>query len=165
MQVLHLHKKSLTMRQFLATAIVIAGLLLQSCSKKSSTDGGTSNPPPTGPVETATMKFIPDSVFRAYLKANICPNAFDKTGKLIDITNSEVKDFNGTMLIDTFTCPKPFVSSLKGVEYFSKMTKLIVKNSAADSLNLTQTMALDSIKILSNRDMQFVSVSGCTSMR
>ena len=115
--------------RILALLILSTGMLMQSCSKKSGDDGP--NPPPVdpGPVETATMKLIPDSVFRAYLKANVCPNAFDQTGKLIDITHSEVKNFTGTMKIDTFTCPRPFVASLKGVEYFNKMTKLIVQNT------------------------------------
>ena len=151
------------MRQFLTATVLLAGLFLQSCSKKSGGDPGTK--PPTDPVETATLKYIPDSMFRVYLKANICPNAFDKTGKFIDITNGEVKDFNGTMNIDTFTCPRPFVASLKGVEYFSKMKKLIVKNSAVDSLNLTATMALDTLRIVENIDMQYFALSGCTSMR
>ena len=104
-------------------------------------------------------------MFRVYLKANVCPSAFDKTGKFIDITNSEVKNFTGTMQIDTVTCPRPFVASLKGVQYFSKMTKLIVRNSRIDSLDLSQTMGLDSLKIVINKDLQYVNVSGCTSMR
>jgi hypothetical protein len=163
MKIVFINKKELTMRQILTASILLAGLFLQSCSKKSGGDTGTK--PPTDPVETATLKYIPDSMFRVYLKANICPNAFDKTGKFIDITNGEVKDFNGTMNIDTFTCPRPFVASLKGVEYFSKMKKLIVKNSAVDSLNLTATMGLDTLRIVENRDMQYFALSGCTSMR
>jgi len=151
------------MRQFLTATILLAGLFLQSCSKKSGGDTGTK--PPTDPVETATLKFIPDSMFRVYLKTNICPNAFDKTGKFIDITNSEVKDFNGTINIDTFTCPRPFVSKLKGIEYFSKMKKLIVRNSLVDSLNLTATMGLDTLRVVENKDLQYFALSGCTSMR
>jgi hypothetical protein len=104
-------------------------------------------------------------MFRVYLKANVCPNAFDQTGKLIDITNSEVKNFTGTMTIDTFTCPRPFVASLKGVEYFTKMTKLIVQNSPIDSLTLKTTMAIDTLRILNDKDLQVVDVSGCTNMR
>src|SRR3954468_15898798 len=126
------------MFRFLSVFILTAGLLA-SCSKKS---GGDPNPTPVDqtPHETDILKFIPDSMFRVYLKANVCPNAFDKTGKFIDITNSEVKNFTGTMNIDTFTCPRPFVASLKGVQYFAKMKKLIVRNSLVDSLNLTATM-------------------------
>jgi hypothetical protein len=150
------------MSRFLTAVILIAGLLLQSCSKKSGMDSG---PEPIDPVETGNLKAIPDSMFRAYLKANVCPNAFDQTGKFIDITHSEVKNFTGTMTIDTFTCPRPFVSSLRGVEYFSKMKKLIVKNSAVDSLNLTQTMELDTIKLVINKDLQYLALSGCTRMR
>jgi len=152
------------MRQFLTATILLTGLFLQSCSKKS---GGTDpgDKPPTDPVETATLKYIPDSIFRVYLKANICPNAFDKTGKFIDITNSEVKDFSGTMNIDTFTCPRPFVASLKGVEYFSKMKKLIIKNSPLDSLSLAATMSLDTLRLLNDKDLQFITLSGCTGMR
>jgi hypothetical protein len=157
------NKKLLTMRQFLTATILISGLLLQSCSKKSAGDGG--NKPPTDPVETATLKYIPDSIFRVYLKSNICPNAFDKTGKFIDITNTEVKDFNGTMNIDTFNCPRPFVASLKGVEYFQKMKKLIIRNSLVDSLNLTATMGLDTLRVVENRDMQYFALGGCTVMR
>jgi hypothetical protein len=151
------------MLRFLSTIILVSGLLV-SCSKKS---GGSDNPNPVDPAphETDILKYIPDSMLRVYLKANVCPNAFDKTGKFIDITNSEVKNFTGTMNIDTFTCPRPFVASLKGVEYFPKMKKLIVKNSVADSLNLTATMGLDTLRIVENKDMQHFALGGCTSMR
>lgn len=157
-------KKTLPLSSLLAVTILSA-MLIQSCSKKSGGDDPVPPPVDPGPVETATMKFIPDSIFRVYLKANVCPNAFDRTGKLIDITNSEVKNFAGTMKIDSFTCPRPFVSSLKGIEYFSKMTKLIVQNSAIDSLNLKSTMALDTVRILNDKDLQFVDLSGCVNMR
>src|SRR5436190_4874115 len=150
------------MSKFLTVFILIAGLFAQSCSKK--INNGPDNPPVV-PVENANMKLIPDSMFRVYLKANVCPNAFDASGKLIDITNNEVKNFAGTMNIDTFTCPRPFVSSLKGVEYFTKMKKLIVRNSLADSLNLTATMGLDTLRIVENKDMQYFALSGCTVMR
>jgi hypothetical protein len=151
------------MLRFLSAIILLSGLLV-SCSKKS---GGDSIPDPVDPTphETDILKFIPDSMFRVYLKANVCPNAFDKTGKFIDITNSEVKNFAGTMNIDTFTCPRPFVASLKGVEYFSKMKKLIVRNSLVDSMNLTATMGLDTLRLVENKDMQYFALSGCTSMR
>jgi len=150
------------MYRFLTAFILITSLLVQSCSKKINNDPA---PPPPGPVENANLKLIPDSMFRVYLKANVCPNAFDVTGKLIDITHSEVKNFSGTMNIDTFTCPRPFVSSLKGVEYFNKMKKLILQNSLVDTLNLSATMELDTIKLLVNNDLQHVVVSGCTKMR
>ena len=156
-------KQQLTsLSQLLGALLLLTGLFVQSCKK--SNDGA---PPPVDgtPKETATLKYIPDSMFRQYLKANVCPNAFDKTGKLIDITNSEVKDFTGTMNIDTITCPSPFVQSLKGIQYFAKMTKLIVKNSALDSLDLSSTMAIDTLRLLLNADLQSVNVSGCTSMR
>jgi hypothetical protein len=157
-----LNKKIFNMLRFLS-ALILASCLLVSCSKKSG--GGDPTPVDPAPHETDILKFIPDSMFRAYLKANVCPNAFDKTGKFIDISNSEVKNFTGVMNIDTFTCPRPFVASLKGVEYFSKMKKLIVKNSLVDSLNLTATMGLDTLRIVENRDMQYFALSGCTSMR
>jgi len=152
------------MFRYLTTIILVAGILLQSCSKKSN---GDLNQPsdPNHPTETDKMKFIPDSMFRVYLKANVCPNAFDPTGKLIDITHNEVKNFSGTMNIDTLNCPRPFVKSLKGIEYFQKMTKLIVWSSAIDSLNMTNTMALDSVRLYSNQDLQYVNVSGLTHMR
>lgn len=154
--------KALTLSQLFTAAVVVAAMLIQSCSKK----GVEPGPGPGGdPVETETMKLIPDSIFRVYLKANVCPNAFDKTGKLIDITHNEVKNFIGTMTIDTITTASPYVHSLKGVEYFTKMTKLIVSRSPIDSLNLPKTMAIDSIKIIIGRDLQYVDVSGCTSMR
>src|SRR6187549_524980 len=137
----------LNMSKFLTAFILIAGLLVQSCSKK--INNGPDNPPVV-PVDNPNLKLIPDSMFRVYLKANVCPNAFDVTGKLIDITNSEVKNFSGTMNIDTFTCPRPFVSSLKGIEYFNKMKKLILKNSLVDTLNLSAAMELDTIKLLIN---------------
>ena len=142
--------------------ILLTGIFTQSCSKK---DGPKPGVVDTDPVETTTLKFIPDSMFRAYLKANVCPNAFDRTGKLIDITNSEVKNFAGTMIIDTINCPRPFVSSLRGLEYFQKMTKLMVWSSAIDSLNLTKTMALDTVRLYSNKDLQYVNISGLTNMR
>src|SRR3954466_511473 len=112
-------QKSFNLSGLLAAIILLAGLFAQSCSKKTNLNPGGDNPVIPG-QETETMKMIPDSVFRAYLKANVCPNAFDKSGKLIDITHSEVKDFAGTMNIDTVNCPRPFVASLKGIEYFQK---------------------------------------------
>src|SRR6185436_19333621 len=128
----------------LLAVILLTGIVAQSCSKKTDPiPGGDDN----NPVETETMKLIPDSMFRVYLKANVCPTAFDKTGKLIDITNSEVKNFMGTMTIDTINCPRPFVQSLKGIEYFQKMTKLIVWSSVIDSLSITKTMALDTVRL------------------
>lgn len=154
--------KNLAMLQYIIAALIIAMLVLQSCSKSKEKPGPVDN---GGPNETETLKLVPDSMFRAYLKANVCPNAFDKTGKLIDITNSEVKNFSGEMIIDTFTCPYPFVSSLKGIEYFQKMSKLVVKNSALDSFSLNKTMALDTLRLLINKDLQYVDVSGCTNMR
>ena len=78
---------------------------------------------------------------------------------------SEVKNFAGTMTIDTINCPRPFVQSLKGIEYFQKMTKLIVWSSAIDSLSMTKTMALDTVRLYSNKDLQYVNVSGLTNMR
>src|SRR5688572_721764 len=150
------------MSRFLTAFILISGLIVQSCSKKIDNGSGTT---PVPPVENPNMRLIPDSMFRVYLKANVCPNAFDATGKLIDITHSEVKNFNGTIQLDTFTCPRPFVSSLKGIEYFNKMKKLILKNSLVDTLNLSATMELDTIKLLVNNDLQHVVVSGCTKMR
>src|SRR4051812_28642660 len=120
------------MFRFLSTFVLAAGLLA-SCSKKSGIDSNP-NPVDPNPHETDILKYIPDSMFRVYLKANVCPNAFDPTGKLIDISNAEVKNFNGTIQIDTVTCPRPFVSSLQGVQYFTKMKKLIVQDSPVDSL-------------------------------
>jgi len=149
----------------LLAAIILTGIVAQSCSKKTDANPAGPGPDNTTPVETETMKLIPDSVFRAYLKANVCPNAFDQTGKLIDITNSEVKNFSGTMTIDTINCPRPFVSSLKGIEYFGKMKKLMVWSSAIDSLVLTKTMALDTVRLYANKDLQYLDVSGLTNMR
>lgn len=154
-------QKIWSLSQFLVAILLITGLFIQSCSKKV----GDAKPDDGTPVETDVLKFIPDSMLRVYLKANICPNAFDKTGKLIDITNSEVKNFAGTITIDTITCPRPFVQSLKGIGYFSKMKKLLVKHSLADSLDLSATMVLDTLMVSVNTDMQYLSVSGCTSMR
>src|SRR5215471_9229988 len=149
------------MRRLLTAMVLLSGLLIQSCSKQS-TDSGPVDPAPS---ESSNLKLIPDSMFRVYLKAKVCPNAFDKTGKYIDITHSEVVNFNGTMTIDTLTCPSPYVASLSGVEYFTNMKKLIVKNSALDTLSLKATMALDTVRILINKDLQYVNVSGCTNMR
>ena len=151
-----------------ATVILLTGILVQSCSKKGGDDNNPDPGPGTGNTntgETETMKLITDPVFRAYLKANVCPNAFDATGKFIDITNSEVKNFSGTMTIDTINCPRPFVASLKGMEYFQKMTKLMVWGSTIDTLNLPKTMALDSVRLFENKDLQYVNVSGLTNMR
>jgi hypothetical protein len=153
---------SFNFSRLLAALILLTGIVTQSCSKKDGPKPGVVN---TDPVETDIMKMIPDSMFRAYLKANVCPNAFDRTGKMIDITNSEVKNFTGTMMIDTINCPRPFVSTLRGIEYFQKMTKLIVWSSAIDSLNLTKTMALDTLRLYGNRDLQYLNVSGLTNMR
>jgi hypothetical protein len=153
--------KYLALIQYLIASLVMAMLVLQSCSK-SNVKPVDENP---NPIETETLKLIPDSMFREYLKANVCPNAFDKTGKLLDITHSEVKNFAGTMTIDSITCPRPFVGSLKGIEYFQKMTKLIVWSTTIDSLSITKTMALDTVRLYSNNDLQYVNVSGLTKMR
>jgi hypothetical protein len=155
--------KSLALLQYLIAALLIAMLVLQACSKKMDVDPGPGGNP--NPGETETMKLIPDSMFREYLKANVCPDAFDKTGKFIDITSSQVKNFTGTMSIDTINCPFPYVSSLKGIEYFNKMTKLIVTSGPLDSLNLTKTMALDTVKLVGMRDLQYVNVAGLNAMR
>jgi hypothetical protein len=156
-----MRQTALTLPRLLTALLLMTGILVQSCSKKNDIA-----PDPGGvPGETATLKYVPDSMFRVYLKKNVCPNAFDKSGKLIDITNSEVKNFAGTMTIDTVTCPAPYVSSLRGVEYFSKMTKLIVNNSPLDSLDLPKTMAIDTLKLINTIDMQYVNVAGLTSMR
>jgi hypothetical protein len=45
------------------------------------------------------------------------------------------------------------------------MKKLIVQNSPVDSLSLKATMGLDTLRILNDKDMQYLVVSGCTSMR
>jgi hypothetical protein len=45
------------------------------------------------------------------------------------------------------------------------MKKLILKNSLVDSLNLSKTMEVDSVYILINKDLQYVELGGCTSMR
>ena len=34
-----------------------------------------------------------------------------------------------------------------------------------DSLNITKTMALDTVRLYSNKDLQYVNVSGLTNMR
>ena len=147
--------------QIFTAVLLVAAVALQGCSKKE-VDPGTVNP---GPAETETLKLIPDSMFRLYLKANICPNAFDATGKMIDITHSEVKNFTGTITIDSLTCPRPFVSSLKGIEYFSKMKKLVVVNTLVDSLKLAPSNTIDTIKLLVNKDIQYLDLSGCINMR
>src|SRR5262249_29880760 len=85
--------------QVFVAILFITGLFVQSCSKKVNGDGQSGID--QGPVETDTWKLVPDSMFRVYLKANVCPNSFDKTGKMIDITNNEVKSFTGAMTIDT----------------------------------------------------------------
>jgi hypothetical protein len=154
-------EKDLALLQYLVVALLIAMLVLQSCSKNN-VKPPEENPDPT---ETETLKMIPDSMFREYLKANVCPNAFDKTGKFLDITHNEVKNFTGTMTIDTITCPSPYVASLKGIEHFQKMTKLMVWSSAIDSLSITKTMALDTVRLYGNKDLQHVNVSGLTNMR
>ena len=154
--------KDLAMVQYLIAALLVAMLVLQACSK-SKVD--PARPTDNEPKETETMKLIPDSMFREYLKANVCPNAFDKTGKFIDITHGEVKNFTGTMTIDTINCPYPYVSSLRGIEYFSKMSKLVMKSGLVDSLVLSKTMSIDTLRVLNSRDLQYVDLSGCTNMR
>ncbi|MCU7547892.1 hypothetical protein OCK74_02145 [Chitinophagaceae bacterium LB-8] len=150
--------------RILASVMVVSSILLFACSKKSvAPEDLTDNN--GNPQETATLKLIPDSVFRVYLKANVCPNAFDNTGKRINITNAEVTNFTGTMNIDTVTCNGQQVASLKGIQYFTNMRKLIVRNSAIDTLVLSATMKLDTLKLLVNKDLQSLDVSGCTSMR
>src|SRR4030095_6956743 len=155
-------EKDLALLQYLVVALLMTMVVLQSCSKKMDVGPG---PDDNTPGETETMKFIPDSMFREYLKANVCPDAFDKTGRFIDITRSEVKNFTGAMTIDSITCPAPYVYSLKGIEYFSQMTKLIVKNVPLDSLSLTKTMALDTVKLVGTIDLQYINVQGLTNMR
>jgi hypothetical protein len=144
--------------------MVIGGLLIAvvslaiSCSKSSGgNNNGGSKPPPAD----ATHIYLYDTAFRNYLQANICPDAFDVNGRL-DITNAEVTGFNGTMTIDSL---KYKIHSVDGIGYFTKMSKLIIQNSLVDSLNLPTTMAVDTIRLLSNPDMQMINVSGCSNMR
>jgi hypothetical protein len=78
---------SFNLSRLLAIVILLTGIVAQACSKKT-------DPSPGGeiqPVETETMKLIPD-MFRVYLKLclSLCVR---QTSKLIDIANSEVKSF------------------------------------------------------------------------
>jgi hypothetical protein len=146
------------------TKFAFGGLLMAvitlaiSCSKSNSSKSNThSGPPPAD----ATHVYLQDTAFRNYLQAKICPDAIGSDGRL-DITNAEVVGFSGTMTIDSSTYK---IHSLNGINYFTKMSKLIIQNSLVDSLNLPTTMALDTIRLLSDADMQFVNVSGCSNMR
>lgn len=151
------------MRTFIKNAkILIGGMILAvialavSCSKKASNNG------PSGPPHAdATHIYLQDTAFRDYLQANICPDAFDAYGRL-DISNSEVTGFTGTMVIDSSTYK---IQSLNGITYFNQMKKLIIQNSLVDSLNLPTAMALDTVRLLSDADLQYVNVKGCSSMR
>jgi hypothetical protein len=148
-------KARIAIGALLATVVSLA----ISCSKSSG--GNNNNTGSKPPPSDATHIYLYDTAFRNYLKAKICPDAFDASGRL-DITNAEVTGFTGTMTIDSSTYK---IQSVVGIAYFTKMTKLIIQNSLVDSLNLPTTMALDTIRLLSNPDMQVISVAGCTNMR
>jgi hypothetical protein len=139
--------------------LVIAVLSLAiSCSKSNSSNSNTHS----GPLPAdATHVYLQDTAFKNYLQAKICPDAFDKNGRL-DITNPEVTGFSGTMVIDSSTYK---IHSVNGIGYFSKLNKLIVQNSLVDSLSLSTSMAIDTLRLLSNPDLQYVSVPGCSNMR
>ena len=143
---------------------VLGGLFLAiltlavSCSKSGST--GNRNTTPKPPPADATHIYLQDTAFKNYLQANICPDAFDSYGRL-DITNAEVTGFTGTITIDSTRK----IQSLNGIAYFTKMTKLIIQNSAVDSLNLPTTMAIDSLRLLADADLQYVNLKGCSVMR
>jgi len=140
--------------------LFIAGMTLAvSCSKKGGSDNNN-NPPPKPPAGDATHIYLQDTAFKDYLQANICPDAFDKNGRL-DINNSEVTGFTGTMTIDSTYK----IQSLTGIAYFTKMSKLIIQSSMVDSLSLPTTMAIDTLRLLANADLQYVNVQGCTNMR
>ncbi len=145
------------------TDILFVGLILAvialalSCSK---TNSSNNNTPPKPPPADAMHIYLQDTAFKAYLQAKVCPDAFDKTGRL-DITNAEVTGFTGTMVIDSTYK----IQSLNGIAYFTKMSKLIIQNSMVDSLSLPTTMAIDTLRLLANADLQYVNVQGCTNMR
>src|SRR5579864_1140554 len=125
----------------LFTGVVI---LAVSCSKSgSSPNNNTPKPPPAD----ATHIYLRDTAFKDYLQANVCPDAFDKNGRL-DINNAEVTGFTGTMTIDSTYK----IQSLNGIAYFTKMSKLIIQNSMVDSLSLPTTMAIDTLRLLVNAD-------------
>jgi hypothetical protein len=137
------------------TAVIVLAI---SCSK---TNSPGKNTPPGPPPADATHIYLPDSAFRNYLQAKICPDAFDKNGRL-DISNSEVTGFTGTMTIDSSTYK---IQSVTGIAYFTSMKKLIIQSSLVDSLNLPTAMAVDTIRLLDNVDMQYVNLKGCSGMR
>lgn len=145
-----------TVKQFGSWLIALT-MLAASCAKKN--DAAKTNPPPPPPSGDATHLVL-DSAFKNYLQANICPDAFDKNG-LLDITNAEVTGFTGTMTIDS----THKIQSLAGISHFTKMTKLIIQNSLVDSLSLPTTMAIDTLRLLANPELQYVNVAGCTNMR
>ncbi len=135
-----------------------AVILAVSCSKSS--PSANTNTPPKPPPADATHIYLQDTAFKNYLQASVCPDAFDKNGRL-DITNAEVTGFTGAMTIDS----THKIQSLNGIAYFTKMSKLIIQNSLVDSLSLPTTMAIDTIRLLANADLQYVNVQGCTNMR
>ena len=140
--------------------ILVTGVILLavSCSKSSSSPNNNTAPKP--PPADATHIYLRDTAFKNYLQVNVCPDAFDKNGRL-DVTNAEVTGFTGTMTIDS----THKIQSLTGIAYFTKMSKLIIQNSMVDSLSLPTTMAIDTLRLLANADLQYVNVQGCTNMR
>lgn len=153
------------MRKAKSTNNVLAGLSLMlvmglaiSCSKNGSSNNNNTT---TGPKPAdATHIYVQDSAFKAYLMAKVCPDAFDADGRL-DIEHSEVAGFTGKMQIDSALG----IESLKGIAYFTKMSKLIIQNTKIDTLDLSTTMAIDTLRLYDNLDMQTVNIKGCTSMR
>jgi hypothetical protein len=151
------------MRKAKANNRILAGLslvamigLAVSCSKNGSTNNTPSGPKPAD----ATHIYVQDSAFKAYLQANVCPDAFDADGRL-DVNNAEVTGFTGKMQFDSTSK----IQSLKGIAYFTKMSKLILQSTMVDSLDLSSAMAVDTIRLMDNLDLQYVNVNGCNSMR
>jgi hypothetical protein len=140
---------------WLSLAVIALAL---SCSKTNSSNNNNTPPPP--PPADATHIYLQDTAFKDYLLAKVCPDAFDKNGRL-DVTNAEVTGFTGTMTIDSTYK----IQSVAGIAYFTKMSKLIIQNSMVDSLSLPTTMAIDTIRLLANADLQYVNVQGCSNMR
>lgn len=137
-------------------SLIVVMVLAVSCSKN-----GSSNNTPSGPKPAdATHIYVQDSAFKAYLQAKVCPDAFDADGRL-DVTNEEVTGFTGKMQIDSTLK----IQSLNGIAYFTKMSKLILQGTSVDSLDLSGNMAVDTIRLIDNLDLQYVNVKGCNNMR
>jgi Leucine-rich repeat (LRR) protein len=121
-----------------ATGLVTGNALGTATITAAATDG-------SGVIGTCTVTVIepvidiPDANFKAYLVANFDKNKDDE----ISISEAAV--------VTVISCDSKNISSLKGIEYFTALTKLYCSANQLTSLDLSKNTALTELSCYSNQ--------------